>query len=110
LAEIIFFQPRTELSAKQNLSDFISHCREKLTLYEEQGGFTSNKWIFTEGNRSYAMAFSKYSEINNSYRLEPLEEPFLTFAKARVRYTQSESPRVSWRLFGLSNTGRIRDG
>ncbi|MFA6015687.1 MAG: hypothetical protein WC742_11535 [Gallionellaceae bacterium] len=90
LAEIIYFQPRAELSARQNLSDFISHCRNKLTLYEEQGGFTSNKWIFVEGNRSYAMAFSKYSEVNNPYQFEPLDEPFLTFAKARVRYTQSE--------------------
>lgn len=90
MAEIIYFQPRAELSAKQNLSDFISHCREKLTLYEDQGGFASNKWKFTKGNRSYAMAFSKYSEVNNPYQLDPLYEPFLTFAKARVRYSQSQ--------------------
>lgn len=90
MAEIIHFQASAELSAKQNLSDFVSHCRDNLTLYEEQGGFTSNKWIFVEGTRTFAMVFSKYSEINNSYQFEPLEEPFLTFAKSRVRYTQSQ--------------------
>lgn len=90
MAEIIFFQPRPELSASQNLNDFVKHCRDNLTLYEEQGGFATNKWVFTEGARSFAMVFSKYSEKNDPYNFESLDEPFLTFAKARVRYTQSE--------------------
>lgn len=91
MSEIIFFQPRAELEAKRNLEDLINHCRDNLTLYEDQGGFKVDKWIFKSEGRSYAMAFSKYSENINSYRLDPLEEPFLTFAKARVRYTQSQN-------------------
>ena len=90
MAEITFFQPRSVLDSKQNLMDFISHCRENLTLYEEQGGFMADKWHFTEGARTFPMTFSKYSEKNNSYSYDPLDEPFLTFAKARVRYTQTE--------------------
>lgn len=91
MSEIIFFQPRAELEAKGNLANFISHCRDNLTLYEDQGGFKVDKWIFKSQGRSYAMAFSKYSENINSYRLDPLDERFLTFAKARVRYTQSQN-------------------
>lgn len=35
---VIYFQPRHELTVKQNLEDFIAHCRENLTLYDDQGG------------------------------------------------------------------------
>jgi hypothetical protein len=38
----------------------------------------------------FAMVFSKYSKKNDPYHFESIEEPFLTFAKARIRYTQSE--------------------
>jgi hypothetical protein len=89
LAEIIFFQPHSGLSASQNLMDFIKHCRDNLSLYEEQGGFSTNRWAFTKGNRVFPMVFSKYSEKNNPYHFEPLDEPFLTFAMAYVRYIQS---------------------
>ncbi len=89
MAEVIFFQPRTEFEAAKNLVDFLDHCRNKLTLYEEQGGFSVNKWVFKSAGRPYAMVFSKYSEKNDPYNFEPLDEPFMTFAKARVRYTQS---------------------
>jgi hypothetical protein len=89
VAEVIFFQPRTELEAKQNLADFLDHCRNNLTLYEEQGGFSVDKWVFKSADRPYAMVFSKYSEKSDPYNFVPLDEPFMTFAKARVRYTQS---------------------
>jgi hypothetical protein len=89
LAEIIYFQSRSELDARQNLAAFINHCRSNLTIYEDQGGFSVDKWQFKSGNRSFAMAFSKYNEKNDPYNFETLDEPFLTFAKARVRYTQS---------------------
>ena len=89
MSEIIFFQPRADLDAKRNLADFINHCRDKLKLYEDQGGFSVNKWIFKSDGGSYAMVFSKYTEKQNTYNFEPLDEPFLTFAKARIRYTQS---------------------
>lgn len=90
MAEITFFQSRSELDAKQNLADFIEHCRDNLTLYEDQGGFAVNKWQFTKDGRTFAMAFSKHSEKGDSYNYEPLDEPFLSFAKARVRYTQTQ--------------------
>lgn len=90
MAEVFFFQPRSDLDAKNNLTDFITHCKTKLLLYEDQGGFHVNKWVFKSADRPYAMVFSKYSEKSDPYNFEPFDEPFLTFAKARVRYTQSQ--------------------
>ncbi len=90
MAEIVYFKPRPELDAQNNLKNFIVHCKTKLFLYEDQGGFLVNKWVFKSADRSYTMVFSKHSENSNSYHFEPFEEPFLSFAKARVRYTQSQ--------------------
>lgn len=90
MAEIVFFKPRSELNAQQNLNDFIEHCRDKLTLYEDQGGFLVNTWHFDSGGRKYAMTFSKYKAKSNPYDFDPLDEPLLSFAKAYIRYTQSQ--------------------
>lgn len=90
MAEITFFQSRAELDARRNLADFIDHCRVNLHLYEDQGGFSVNKWNYKVNDRTFAMTFSKYSEKNDPYNFVPLDEPFLTFAKAHVRYTQSQ--------------------
>lgn len=86
---VIYFQPRHELTVKQNLEDFIAHCRENLTLYDDQGGWSSNQWKHEQKSRSVAMTFSKYREVSNPASFEPLEEPFLSFAKAYIRYNQS---------------------
>ncbi len=89
MAEIIHFQPRHEISAKQNLDSFIEHCKNQLTLYDNQGGWQSNNWQHKQKNRSIAMTFSKYREKSNPANFEPLDEPFLSFAKAYIRYNQS---------------------
>ncbi|MEZ9538449.1 hypothetical protein AB4160_09625 [Shewanella sp. 10N.286.51.B8] len=89
MADIIHFQPRHEISAKQNLDSFIEHCKNQLTLYDEQGGWQSNNWQHKQKNRSIAMTFSKYREKSNPANFEPLDEPFLSFAKAYIRYNQS---------------------
>ena len=89
MANLIYFQPSSELKAKNNLDEFIVHCRENLTLYEEQGGFNSNKWKHQFKNSSITMLFSKYRINSHSKKYELLEEPFLSFAKAYIRYTQS---------------------
>lgn len=86
---IIYFQSKDELTAKQNLEDFIIHCRNELKLYEDQGGWNSNNWQHKQKVRSIAMTFSKYREVSNPASFEPLEEPFLSFAKAYIRYNQS---------------------
>jgi hypothetical protein len=89
MADIIHFQPKHEISAKQNLDSFIEHCRNQLTLYDDQGGWQSNNWQHKQKNLSIAMTFSKYREKSNPANFDPLDEPFLSFAKAYIRYNQN---------------------
>ncbi len=95
MADLIFFKPRSTLNAEQNLRDFIHHCQEKLTIYEDQGGFSSDRWHFDCGRKKHAMVFSRYTTDNNPYDFEPLAEPFMSFAKAYIRYRQSEKQVTS---------------
>lgn len=89
MADITHFQPKNEISAKQNLDSFIEHCKNTLTLYDDQGGWKSNNWQHKKNNRSIAMTFSKYRVKSNPTNFDPLDEPFLSFAKAYIRYNQS---------------------
>jgi hypothetical protein len=89
MADIIFFKPKLEISAKHNLDSFIEHCKNTLTLYDDQGGWQSNNWQHKQKGRSIAMTFSKYRGKSNPANFEPLDEPFLSFAKAYIRYKQS---------------------
>lgn len=89
MANIIHFQSSHEIRAEQNLDRFIEHCKNTLTLYNEQGGWQSNSWQHKQKNRSIAMTFSKYRETSNPANFDPLDEPFLSFAKAYIRYNQS---------------------
>ncbi|WP_108447052.1 hypothetical protein [Halomonas denitrificans] len=89
MADVVYFSPRFEKDARRNLDDFICFCRNELTLYEEQGGFDVNLWRFNHKGKPIAMRFSRYSDKNNNYEYEPFSEPFLTFAKAYIRYQQS---------------------
>jgi len=89
MTNIFHFQPKNELTTKQNLENFIDHCRDNLTIYDDQGGWKSNNWQHKQKNRSIAMTFSKYRETSNPANFDPLDEPFLSFAKAYIRYNQS---------------------
>lgn len=89
MADIIHFQPKHEISAKQNLDSFIEHCKNQLTLYDDQGGWQSNNWQHKQKNRSIAMTFSKYRAKSNPANFDPLDEPFLSLSKAYIRYNQS---------------------
>lgn len=89
MSNVIHFEPKDELTAKENLESFIVHCRDKLTLYDDQGGWQSNNWKHEQKGRSIAMTFSKYREVSNPANFDPLEEPFLSFAKSYIRYNQS---------------------
>lgn len=90
MSEIYYFKSRADITAAESLSLFINHCRYNLTLYGDQGGFDTNQWHYKVGGRKFAMIFSKYKEYDNPYEFDPMEEPFLDFAKSYVRYRQSE--------------------
>lgn len=101
MADIIHFNPKNQ-KADQNLKDFIEHCKNKLTIYEDQGGFNVNKWR-TSGKRPVAMQFSIYQGSVAQYKFAPFPEPYLSFAKSYVRYIQSikESQAITTTMVSL---------
>lgn len=92
---VIYFTPKHKLDAQRNLDDFIRHCKETLTLYQEQGGFDSNTWRYDCGRKKHAMVFSRYSAKIDPYSFEPMDTHFILFAKSYIRYRQSEKQVTS---------------
>jgi hypothetical protein len=96
MAEIIHFTPRSELDAEANLLNFIEVCRTQLTAFGAQLKFEDNVWDVTEaiGQRRSArvrLVFSTWGSVNAS-NPTPLSEPFLSFAKAYIRYQHGLRP------------------
>src|SRR5690554_3702689 len=103
MSNIIYFKPKDDLACAENLKRFIAHCRDNLTLYDDQGGWDADKWYNIFKNKTVTICFSKYADKPNNYSFELLDEPFLSFVKAYVRYTQSMNmvSNMSPRLFAL---------
>ena len=109
MADIIHFTSRAELDAEENLRDFVDVCRNQLTAYGAQLQFDENVWDITEAldlkakNHAYRLVFSTWDTVNDK---EPstMAEPFLSFAKAYLRYQHAIRPTKvgpSYRLAAL---------
>lgn len=73
------------------LAEFISYARDVIKIYEDQGGFSVDQWTYMDVHgRKHAMRFSVWSKKNSPYSFIPFQEPFLSFAKAYVRYHQEQ--------------------
>lgn len=95
MSNIVYFQSSKSLAASKNLADFIDYCKSELTLYENDEhdgkiGWDSDKWKYVANAKAHTMTFSKYTTNKSNYAFEPMESPFIEFAKAYIRYTQSE--------------------
>jgi hypothetical protein len=96
MAEIIHFTPRSELDAEANLLNFIEICQSQLTAFGTQLKFDDNVWDVTEAighrrNTRARLVFSTWGSVNAS-NPTPLSEPFLSFAKAYIRYQHGIRP------------------
>jgi len=93
VANIIYFKAKEELTAEKNLNEFIAHCRDKLSLYEDQGGWKANRWYNnSRAGKRICISFSRYSAKtqSGSIPVDQMDEPFISFAKAYIRYDQSQ--------------------
>lgn len=96
MSNVVSLIPDTTDDPVRNLSNFIAECRDTIKIYEDQGGFGVNHWVFTDKHgRKHAMRFAKYSPISNPYNFTPFEEPYLSFAKAYVRFRQDQDEVTS---------------
>ena len=97
MAEILHFRPRAELNAYANLNRFVEVCRDQLTVFGSALDFKSNTWDITESvalkrsGQRHRLVFSTWCTANDP-KPQPLAEPFLSFAKAYMRYQHAFRP------------------
>lgn len=86
MPEVLLFIPKPEQTARSNLKDFIEMCRDRLVVFGENLDWHSNTWPKV-GNFTVKGAPSRgYTEE------QYLNQEFLPFAKAYVRYQQGLKP------------------
>ncbi|MFM5095551.1 integrase [Aeromonas rivipollensis] len=90
---IELFKPKVALTSEQNLNDFVSMCRDKLTAFGKDC-WDENQWndFYGSSNRKVVARFSTITKPFNSYKYEPMAKPFIDFAKAYIRYSYSFQP------------------
>lgn len=98
MAEIVLFTPKAELDAAANLRGFIDMCRSRLTVFGSDLPFQSHTWDVTEavatkgkGGKRERIKFSNAATVDDKAP-EMMREPFLSFAKAYVRYMHGMRP------------------
>lgn len=86
MAEIFNFVPKSELDAKLNLENFISKCRDELTVFGKNLDWSSWKWA-RAGNFTKTGAHTQTKDL-----ADQMDENFIDFAKAYFRYQQGHHP------------------
>lgn len=98
MAEIILFTPKAEFDATANLCGFVDMCRSKLTVFGQDLPFQNDVWDVTEavvtkgkGRKRERITFSNAATVDEKAP-EMMREPFLSFAKAFVRFIHGMRP------------------
>lgn len=98
MADVILFTPRAELDAAANLKGFVEVCRDKLTVFGENLHFGDDVWEVGEhlalrgkAGKRVGITFSNAATVDDT-KPEMMSEPFLSFAKAYIRYMHGMRP------------------
>lgn len=100
MAQVVHFVARAELEAQENLANFIRICRDRLTVFGPSLCFDDNTWDVTAAlevkakNGAVRMVFNSWRTTKGKEAV-PLGEPFLSFAKAYMRYQHAMRPTIS---------------
>lgn len=108
MSELVIFVPKAELDAQANLEGFIEFSRFRLTVFGKDLDFDANRWDVSETialkakYHAIRMVFSNL-ETSTKKKFEPMQEPFLSFAKGYMRNQHAYRPtdNVSGRLVAL---------
>jgi hypothetical protein len=98
MSAVIHFASMPDLEPEDNLKGFIDACRNELTLFGKDLDFDSNVWDLTDhvelkarGNKKLRVPFCNF-ESTGDREFEPMQMPFLLFAKAYFRYMHALRP------------------
>ena len=102
MTEIVHFKSRADLTAFQNVAEFVRLCRDDLTVLGADLPFDSNIWdisdyIEVQGReKTVRVIFSSLAAAKMSKATPTMSENFLPFAKAYFRYWQGLRPTTAW--------------
>lgn len=95
---LVVFSPRAERDAAENLGEFIAMSRSQLTIFGAALRFNDMAWDVTEttqlkahGKNRVRICFSTQETVDDVLPTQ-MAEPFVSFAKAYVRYMQGMRP------------------
>jgi hypothetical protein len=100
MTDLIHFTPRAELDCKANLRGFVDACRNQLTAFGAELPFEQDVWDVTDAldlkakNGRCRVVFSTWKTVNDSTPAS-MAEPFLSFAKAYIRYQHGLRPTLA---------------
>ncbi|KIK83076.1 integrase [Pseudomonas sp. W15Feb9B] len=97
-ADMVLFSPQAEMNASTNLAAFVTMCRSQLTIFGADLRFEDMAWDITDtvqlkgqGKKRVRVCFSTLETVDET-RPTQMAEPFVSFAKAYVRYMQGMRP------------------
>src|SRR6218665_2957208 len=86
MSNVFLFVPKSQLSCRENLNEFVLMCRDRLTVFGEDLDWYSHVWRGV-GN------FTKKGAPSRGYtEAQLLSSDIMPFAKAYVRYQQGHNP------------------
>ncbi|PHV01871.1 integrase [Iodobacter sp. BJB302] len=86
MADLKHFSPKSELSASENLAEFIRMCRYDLTVFGSRLSWDDTSW-------PKAANFTKLGVKSKGYgESDRMNEVFIDFAKSYFRYQQGHHP------------------
>ncbi|SBW83264.1 hypothetical protein PVE_R1G5383 [Pseudomonas veronii 1YdBTEX2] len=95
---LVVFTPRAERDAAENLGEFIAMSRSQLTIFGAGLRFNDMAWDVTgttqlkaRGKNRVRICFSTQETVDDILPTQ-MAEPFVSFAKAYVRYMQGMRP------------------
>ncbi|HGM4971174.1 integrase [Pseudomonas sp. 7SR1] len=95
---LVVFTPRAERGAAENLGEFIAMSRSQLTIFGAGLRFNDMTWDVTDttqlkahGKNRIRICFSTQETVDDILPTQ-MAEPFVSFAKAYVRYMQGMRP------------------
>lgn len=99
MTNIIFFKPRDEWNVERKLNEFIKMAKYELMVFGTDLNWDDNYWPEARAT------FAKFGVRTPSGKqpTSALEMPYLDFAKAYLRYTQSHKPTVGRQLNGFKS-------
>ena len=101
MSDVALFTPFAAKTAQENTDAFIDFCRNKLVVFGVGLPFDSFVWDVTNYIQLKAkksrvrIVFSSWETVNFS-EAKPMPEPFVSFAKAYVRYQHGYRPLIGY--------------